>query len=164
MKITEIEVGKVYFSSTSRDWQYAGWGVNKVRVLIAKHTTWEWNKTTKAYEETKYGSYRSKKGVLVQVLTGKDDAVAETTVIPLGSIKGLWNVVNPVVENNRAERQKAEDAYAEKLSTGYKAVEDNYQKAKSLALVGVGTRGTENTVTPETMAMLLDMWAAHREA
>lgn len=161
MKITEIEVGKVYFSSTSQDWQHASWGVKKVRVLVAKNSAWEWDRLAKTYKESH--GFRSRKGIVVEVLND-NGTVVETTVVPLGSIKGLWDVVAPVVAGNRQARQDAENAQTARNKVAYDLVWANRQKAQELGLKGVTTNGTHNEVSPETMAMLLDLWAAHRAA
>ena len=163
MKASEIELGKVYFSCTSQDWQFASWGVKKVRITKADHAYWTRDRVTKEYVQSSKG-FRSARGIVVEVLHESTGAVVETTVVPLASIKGLWDVVAPVVVSNRAARQKAEAEAAAYRSAAYDAAWKNRQRAQELGLKGVTTNGTKNEVSPETLAMLLDMWAAHRDA
>jgi hypothetical protein len=88
----------------------------------------------------------------------------ETCVVTLASIKGLWDVVAPVVASNRDARQAAEDKQRAANTAAYDAAWKNRQRAQELGLKGVTTNGTKNEVSPETLAMLLNMWAAHRDA
>ena len=138
MKAKDIKQGAEYFSCAVRDWEantYTGMShgaVARVRVVDPVPGPWTTEKGGTLVKRAGYG-YRTRNGVLVDLLNHETGEVVRRSVVTTASLRGPWKETWETVQDNARKAREAREARNAEHAAGLKRVEDALSALGSLA-------------------------------